>query len=130
VQGIPLDALVMQLLNFSDRVAAGMDNLQDASQLLKDLMRISWRSLIVGAVAESHQLFSPAFLDEAERLSPFRFDFLRKRRARFTSSRGIFAPLFDAFLEDEDTEQLLPGSRDLSGPQVNVETVGVLAIAG
>jgi hypothetical protein len=129
-QGIPLDALVKQLLSFSERVADGMESLPNGSRVLKELMRMSWRSLIVGAVAESHQLFTTAFLDEAERISPFRFDFLRKRHARFTSRQGLFAPLFDAFLEGEESEQVLPDPLVLSSLQANHLPMKALAIAG
>ncbi len=129
-QDIPLDALVMQLLNFSESVAAEMDSLPNASRVLKDLMKMSWRSLIVGVVAESYQLFTPAFLDEAERMSPFRFDFLRKRRARFTSKQGLFVPLFDASLKGENDEQLLPNQRDFFSIQADDLSVEALAAAG
>ena len=47
---IPLDALVIQLLNFSERVTAEMDCLPGASKMLKELLSTSWRSLIVSAV--------------------------------------------------------------------------------
>lgn len=82
--GRPLDASVIQLLNFSDHVTEEMNNLPSASHMLRRVMRSSWRSLITGAVAESHELFTPAFLGKAENASPFRFHFLREHRARFT----------------------------------------------
>jgi len=69
---------------------------------------MSWRSLIIGAVAESHEFFSPGFVAEAERCSPFRFEFLRARRDRLASRQGLYSSLFDAFLEDDDGELLLP----------------------
>jgi hypothetical protein len=65
---------------------------------------MSWRSLIVGAVADSHEFFTPEFLQETERSSPFRFAFQRARRQRLTSRQGLFATLFDAFLEAPDDE--------------------------
>ena len=98
-QGKPLDNLVIQLLNFSNEVGAHMEELPDGSPMLKDLLRMSWRSLIVGAVANSHQFFSPGFLMEAECSSPFRFDFLRARREKLAGNDGLYAVLFDAFLE-------------------------------
>ena len=72
---------------------------------------MSWRSLIIRAVADSHDFFSPAFLEEAERFSPFRFGFLRARQERLACRQGLYAMLFDAFLEaresdDEDAMQL------------------------
>jgi len=108
-EGQPLDALVLQLLNFSNRVGDRMDRLPHGSAMLKNLLKMSWRSLIVGAVANSHQFFSPAFLREAEQISPFRFEFLRARRDRLTSREGLYATLFQAFLEaPEDGNDGLP----------------------
>ena len=91
-----------------------MDDLPNGTEMLKKLLRMSWRSLIVGAVANSHQYFSPGFLQEAERWSPFRFEFLRTRNERLTSRQGLYAMLFDAFLEareGEDAGLHLPDDR-------------------
>jgi hypothetical protein len=108
-QGKTLDDLVIQLLNFSERVGARMNDLPNGSKVFKDLLRMSWRSLIIGAIADSYAFFSPQFLDEAERCSPFRFAFLRARRKRQTSRQGLYASLFDAFLEaPEDNDGELP----------------------
>jgi hypothetical protein len=107
--GTPLDSLAIQLLNFAERVGARMDELPCGSAAFKDLLRMSWRSLIVGAVADSHEFFSPGFLAEAERSSPFRFEFLRARRNRLASREGLYATLFEAFLEaPEDDKDALP----------------------
>lgn len=100
--GIPMDHLARQLLSFSDCIAADMDALPQGSPMLKDLLRMSWRSLIVNAVAESHRFFTRPYLGEIERTSPFRFDFLRARRKRMTRHRGLYESLFDTFLEDAD----------------------------
>jgi hypothetical protein len=98
-QGKSLDTLVLQLLSFSEHVASLMDQLPNGTQRLKNLLRMSWRSLIIGAIANSHDFFSSSFLDQAERWSPFRFEFLRARNQRLTSQQGLYATLFDAFLE-------------------------------
>jgi hypothetical protein len=100
--GRPLDDLVIQLLGFSERVGARMDDLPNGTEMLKNLLRMSWRSLIIGAVADSHEFFSSGFLDEMERCSPFRFGFLRARRERLTTRQGLYAVLFDAFLETRE----------------------------
>jgi hypothetical protein len=131
--GVPLDALVIQLLNFSERVAAGMDDLPNASKTLKNLLRMSWRSLIVGAVANSPDFFSAGFLGEAERLSPFRFEFLRKRQEKLASRQGLYATLFEAFLEEpegEDDDLPFPDSRRTSCLQVNSEPLEAIAVMG
>jgi hypothetical protein len=113
-QGKPLDPLVMQLLSFSERVGARMEDLPNGTAMLRNLLRMSWRSLIIGAIAESHEFFSPGFIDEAERCSPFRFEFLRARNERLASRQGLYATLFDAFLETPDDgkeERFLPEYR-------------------
>jgi hypothetical protein len=117
--GRPLDALVIQLLNFSEKVGARMDQLPNGSQTFKKLLRMSWRSLIIGAVANSHEYFSPAFIDQAERWSPFRFAFLRARSQRLKSRQGLYATLFEAFLESResgDGELPLPLNRECATP--------------
>jgi hypothetical protein len=102
--GRPLDSLVIQLLNFSERVGARMDDLPNGTQMFKKLLRMSWRSLIIGAVANSHEFFSPAFIEQAECWSPFRFAFLRARNERLTSRQGLYATLFEAFLESRESD--------------------------
>jgi hypothetical protein len=124
--GRPLDGLVIQLLNFSEQVGDRMDHLPNGTETLKKLLRISWRSLIVGAVANSHEFFSSEFLEEAERWSPFRFEFLRTRNIRLSSRQGLYAVLFDAFLdagEGDDGELPPPDQRKLSYLEAEVESL-------
>ena len=113
--GVPLDSLATQLLSFSERVGERMDGLPHGTAMLKELLRMSWRSLIVGAVADSHEFFSPGFIEETERSSPFRFGFLRARRERLASREGLYAALFEAFLEAPEGED---GELDLAIPVV------------
>ena len=130
---LPLDALVIQLLNFSEHLAAGMDNLPNASETLKSLLKTSWRSLIVGAVGNSSQFFSPKFLAEAERLSMFRFEFLQRRQRKLTSRRGLYVNLFDRFLEDnegQNDELPLPSFRTTSRLTTAAEPLEPLTVAG
>ncbi len=103
-ENIPLDSLVIQLLNFSDHAAARMDQLPHGTATLKGLLRISWRSLIHMAVANAPELFTAAFLAELEPHSPFRFGFLRAKRKRLAGRRGLYTVLFDAFLEAGEAE--------------------------
>ena len=98
--GTPLDAPVTQLLHLSERVSDRIDLFPSGSPVLKGLLKMSWRSIIVGAIANAHRFFSPGFLREAERCSPFRFEFLRERQQRLTSQCGLFASLFDALIDD------------------------------
>jgi hypothetical protein len=116
-QGKPLDDLVLQLLRFSEQVGLRMDTLPNGTSVLKQLLRMSWRSLIIGAIADTHEFFTPEFLEEAERCSPFHFAFLRKRHKRLSNRRGLYAILFDAFLEaphGEESQLPLPEPRRLS----------------
>jgi hypothetical protein len=99
--GERLDDRVIQLLAFAEHVGREMAEMQSGSPMLKALLRMSWRSLILMAVAASHQHFSPQFLAEAEVFSPFRFGFLRERRHRLTGRQGLYAMLFDALVEPE-----------------------------
>jgi hypothetical protein len=96
-EGAPLDRLVLQLLSFCERIAERMAALPNGTQLLKNLLKLSWRSLIIAAIADAHDFFSPAFLAQAERSSPFRFEFLRARRSRLTARQGLYEALFDLF---------------------------------
>ena len=110
--GEPLDGLAIQLLNFGEKVGTQMDRLPHGTPVLKDLLKMSWRSLIIRAVSDSHDFFSTRFLAEAERCSPFRFGFLRARNERLAGQQGLYAMLFETFLEapqsDDDGPQLLP----------------------
>lgn len=103
--GSPLDELVARLLAMSGHVSSRMDRIPNGSRTLKDLLRMSWRSLIVMAVASTHDFFSPAFIETIERQSPFRFEFLRARQRRIEGRRGLYANLFDAFLEPRESAE-------------------------
>ena len=103
--GVPLDELTIQLLTFSDRVGRLMDALPDSGATLKGLLKMSWQSLIVRAVADSQEFFSASFAREAERRSPFRFGFLRSRNGQLTDRQGLYKILFEALLEDRAEEE-------------------------
>ncbi len=98
-RGEPLETLVLQLLAYCEAVSARMARLPHGSAVLKALLQMSWRSLIVGAVAEGSEFFSPPFLAQTERCSPFRFEFLRTRRKRLIDRQGMYTTLFDLFVE-------------------------------
>jgi hypothetical protein len=102
--GLPLDNLVRQLLAFSERVADQIDRLPHGEPALKRLLRMSWRSLILMAVARSHTFFTAAFLAELEPGSSFRFGFLRARHKRLAGRRGLYKVLFESFLESCDAD--------------------------
>ncbi len=120
-RGECLDGLAIQLLQFADRVGAQMETLPRGDAMLKDLLRMSWRSLILMAVAESHGYFSRGFLREAEEWSPFRFGFLRERRVRLSGRRGLYGTLFELFLAGDDVAAAeLPAAPGRVGLAANV----------
>ncbi len=103
-----LDALVTQLLVFSDAVAAGMDTLPHTTPMLRALLPMSWRSLIIEAVADLREFCSGSFLRDLERTSPFRLKFLRKRHDRLRKRSGLYESVFDVLVENYDREARLP----------------------
>lgn len=117
-RGEPLDALVLQLLAYCEAVAARMARLPNGSAQLKHLLRTSWHSLILGAVAEAGDFFSPAFLLQAERCSPFRFEFLRARRKRLAGREGLYTRIFDLFVR----EPVQPAAESVSARDSSLET--------
>jgi hypothetical protein len=128
-EGKPLDGLAAQLLNLSRRVAEGMDRLPGGDATLRELLRMSWRSLIVMAVANVPEYFTPQFLETLERCSPFRFAFLRKRNQRFIGQKGLYAILFDAFVEaGEEAEILLPRPQANSSIESDSEVAAAFAV--
>jgi hypothetical protein len=103
-QGEPLDHVVLRLLSFCEQVATRMRRLSNGSDRLKDLLEMSWRSLIISAIADANVYFSPGFLMCAEHCSPFRFEFLMARRKRLASRQGLYTVLFDLFVETSGTD--------------------------
>jgi hypothetical protein len=111
--GQPIDALAEQLLNFANVVGARMDALGDAESPSlnhhKDLLRMSWRSLILMTIGDAHTRFSPQFLARMEPYSPFRFAFLRRRREKLAGDHGVFERIFELVLNrDEPHDNRLP----------------------
>jgi hypothetical protein len=98
-QGKPLDALIRQLLHFSQQISDRMDRMPGGTSSMKSLLRMSWRSLILMAVADVQSYCSPAFLAELEPCSSFRFNFLRARNESLTGRQALYDLLFDAFIE-------------------------------
>ncbi len=103
--GKPLDEVTLQLFRFAQKVGQRMDQLRGGTPTLKQLLKMSWQSLILRAIADSHGFFSSAFLIEAEPRSPFRFEFLRSRTDRLANQRGLYAAVFDDFLQADGHSQ-------------------------
>lgn len=110
---VPLDPLVRQLLAFSEGVADQIEKLPHGDPALKRLLRMSWRSLILMAVARSHRFFSRQFLAEFEPASSFRFGFLRARHKELAGRRGLYKILFESFLDSGEANlSQLPNPED------------------
>jgi hypothetical protein len=110
-EGRPLDMLVTQLLNFSALVGGELDCFPAGPAILKDLLRMSWRSIILAAVANAPEHFTRAFRWELERSSPFRFSFLTERRQSLAGRRGLFAKTFSALANDPQESPVAPSFR-------------------
>lgn len=102
----PLDALALHLLNFGDMIAAEMDALPHGTRTHKDLLRMSWRSLVLMSVAQAHEYFTPALIAQLEPCSPFRFAFLRARRKKLEGKSGLFQKLFQILLAGSEAGAL------------------------
>lgn len=98
-EGEPLDALVCQLLNYAERVGAEMDEFAHGSPALKNLLRTSWRSLIIAAIANARAFFTLDFVREIETTAQFRFSFLAQRHKRVSRRKGLYANVFDIMSE-------------------------------
>jgi hypothetical protein len=97
---MPLDGLVTQLLNLSDHIAGQMDCLPNGTSVLKGLLRMSWRSLTLTAVASAQEFFSPLFVANLERSSPFSFNFQCARQKKLAGKQDLYAIIFNAFIEE------------------------------
>jgi len=116
--GMRLDGLVARLLNFSECVGARMEALPHGDATHNDLLRMSWRSLILMAVGQAQAYFSAGFLARMEPCSPFRFEFLRARREKLEGERGLFERIFELVLnsEEEGGIELPPAPELVSRP--------------
>ncbi len=109
-EGEPLDCLVTQLLNFSEHVGGELDRFPGGTAVLKDLLRMSWRSVIIGAVANAREFFSASFVRRVECSSPFHFAFLEERQMKLTSQTDLHVRVFDALIETGEDEKSPPQS--------------------
>jgi hypothetical protein len=108
----PLDNLALQLLNLGDAVAGLMDALPHGAATHKALLRMSWRTLVLMAVAQAQPYFSPALVTHLEPCSPFRFGFLRARRKKLEGRSGLFQRLFQILLSGNEAPAFqLPSPR-------------------
>jgi len=112
----PLDTATNRAFHFGARVLADLDLVGAAAPAaIKELIRTSFFMLLTGAAGEARQFYSASYVAELQRRSPFRFEFLRSRRRRFTRKRGILERLSGVlFPLPLRTEALSRQSRKLS----------------
>jgi hypothetical protein len=115
-EGRPLDALVCQLLNYAERVGAEMDGFTHGAPALKNLLRTSWRSLIVASIANAREFFTPAFVREIESTAQFRFNFLARRHKHVSRRKGLYAEVFDILSEFEEETPAVHGEMRAQAP--------------
>jgi len=128
-QGKRLDPLIAQMLHFSRQTSDRMDRMPQGSASMKGLLRMSWRSLILMAVADVQAYCSPAFLAELEPCSSFRFNFLRERNQNLASRAAFHDVLFDAFLEaGPGTTSRLPMAATLAQVDADREAAALASL--
>ena len=104
-----------------------MDRMPGGTQSMKSLLRMSWRSLILMAVADVQPYCTRAFLAELEPCSSFRFSFLRAHNESLTGRQALYDVLFDAFIEAAPNDRgKLPSPRETLRSN-NVHSVAGLA---
>ena len=108
-QGEPLDALVCQLFNYAERIGAEMDEFEHGSPALKNLLRTSWRSLIVAAIANARDFFTREFVSQIETTAQFRFGFLARRHKQVSRRNGLYSNVFDILSETKEEERVENG---------------------
>ncbi len=107
---VALDAVTNRTFQFGARVLADLDRAgAGAPAAIKELIRTSFTMLLTGAIGGARQFYSTTYVREMERRSPFTFEFLRSRRRRFLSKRGILERLAGAFSARE-AEQTAPAT--------------------
>jgi hypothetical protein len=75
----PLDGVTNQTFHFAETVMEGLQQLATCCQSLKDLLARSSRLLLIRSAAGIPEFYTHAYLEDLERHSPLRFDFLRSR---------------------------------------------------
>ena len=110
----PLDTVTSRTLHFGRYAMLLLHQVPAPDcQALRQLIQRSSLSIIIRSAGEAGEFYTPAYLNQLESHSPFRFAFLNERRAQFAKRSGLLARLFESFLageEDEPAFPLLPSS--------------------
>jgi len=105
----PLDGLTNRTLHFAARTIERMRTLTGlrSLELQEMIARSSW-SLLIRSAGAAGELYTPQYVAELERHSPFRFEFLKERNRTLERRRGLLVRLFEAYLEGEEDEPAFP----------------------
>jgi hypothetical protein len=104
-----LDTVTNRALRFGESVMSLLPAFKaPGSGTLQELIRRSSRSFLIRCAAEAGEFYTREYLVRLETCSPFRFEFLNRRRGQFARRQAAFVRLFEAFLEAEDDEPAFP----------------------
>ena len=93
--GKPLDDAAIQLLRFSEHVGRRMNELPSGSLALKELLKDELAVTHHASDCRFARVFFAGLCAGGREISPFRFDFLRRRSARLASRHGLYEAIFN-----------------------------------
>jgi hypothetical protein len=93
----PLDALTNRTFHFGRKVLERLDCFELAEPV-KDLIRRGATSILIDTASRVERFYTPAYLQELEAHSPFRFSFLNKQRKDFARRNGSVVKLIETFV--------------------------------
>ena len=94
----PLDAITDRTLHFGRQVVEGLDCFAaPTAEPVKRLMERSTYSLLVEAAGAAPHLYTPDYVRQLERHSPFRFAFVKERRRQMAGQSAAIMALVEAF---------------------------------
>jgi len=101
----PLDEKLNKTYWFGEQVMKSLDFFNGRHiELFKSLMRRSMDLFIAEAIAQNPTAYSPKYVSDFEKWSPFNFSYIRKRKEQFTPYNGF---LLTAIEEIAFTENFL-----------------------
>jgi hypothetical protein len=97
----PLDSVMNRVFHFGEEVFKLLAPL-GCSETVKMLVERNAYRLLIEAAGGAGHLYSPAYIAELERHSPFRFAFLSDRRRRLLRHSKPLAKLLESFADDSE----------------------------
>lgn len=92
----PLDALASRTFRFGQSVLRRLDCF-DIAEPARQLIRRGANLLLTDAIGRTDRYYTPAYLNELEAYSPFRFSFLKAQRNDFVRRHGSLLKLMETF---------------------------------